>query len=241
LDELLERKPRELSGGQRQRVAVGRAIVRDPQVFLFDEPLSNLDAKLRVQMRVELAELHKRLGATIVYVTHDQVEAMTLGERIVVMNQGVIQQIAPPTELYNKPQNMFVAGFIGSPAMNFMDALIVSGKAFVEGAAFTLPERMASGLRAYEGKQVVMGIRPEHVYGEDFAHGVSKEHRLTAVIQVIEHLGSENLLYFRVGGRMVAAKVNPETQACTGQSKTFVLDLNKVHFFDAQTEQRIDF
>lgn len=140
---MLERKPRELSGGQRQRVAVGRAIVRDPQVFLFDEPLSNLDAKLRIQMRVELGELHKRLGATIVYVTHDQVEAMTLGERIVVMNKGVIQQVASPTELYANPKNMFVAGFIGSPAMNFIDARIEQGRVVIDGAEFLLSEDAA--------------------------------------------------------------------------------------------------
>ncbi|MGG2200790.1 MULTISPECIES: ABC transporter ATP-binding protein [Paenibacillus] len=239
LDEMLERKPRELSGGQRQRVAVGRAIVRDPQVFLFDEPLSNLDAKLRIQMRVELSELHKRLGATIVYVTHDQVEAMTLGERIVVMNHGVIQQIAPPTELYNNPSNMFVAGFIGSPAMNFIDAQIQGDKAIVEGAAFTLPERMARSMKAYEGRSVILGIRPEHIFGEDFALHVSPEHKLSATVQVVEHLGSENLVYFRVGERMVTAKVHPETNASIGQLKTFIIDLSKAHFFNPDTEVRI--
>ncbi|NEW07843.1 sn-glycerol-3-phosphate ABC transporter ATP-binding protein UgpC [Paenibacillus sp. SYP-B3998] len=239
LEEMLDRKPRELSGGQRQRVAVGRAIVRDPKVFLFDEPLSNLDAKLRVQMRVELAGLHKRLGATIVYVTHDQVEAMTLGERIVVMNKGVVQQIASPEELYNKPQNMFVAGFIGSPAMNFMDARIRSGMVYVEGAQFALPEQWAGKLAAYEDKEIVMGLRPEHIYGEDFTMNVSPTHQMTAVIQVIENLGSENLLYYKVGSRMVTAKVHPETLAFVGQLKTFVLDLKKVNFFDRETEQRI--
>ncbi|AJY75577.1 ABC transporter ATP-binding protein [Paenibacillus beijingensis] len=240
LEEMLERKPRELSGGQRQRVAVGRAIVRDPQVFLFDEPLSNLDAKLRVQMRVELGELHKRLGATIVYVTHDQVEAMTLGQRIVVMNKGVIQQIASPTELYANPQNMFVAGFIGSPAMNFMDATVAGNKVHVAGAEFTLSDKMAKWLSGYEGKSVVLGIRPEHLFGDDYAPGISGEHQMQADIQVVEHLGSENLLYFHVGSRMVTAKVHPETKAYSGLRKTMYLQFDKVHFFDPQTEQRIE-
>ncbi|MFE5323428.1 ABC transporter ATP-binding protein [Paenibacillus sp. NPDC056579] len=239
LDALLDRKPKELSGGQRQRVAVGRAIVRNPQVFLFDEPLSNLDAKLRIQMRVELAELHKRLGATIVYVTHDQVEAMTLGERIVVMNQGLIQQVASPTVLYNEPNNMFVAGFIGSPAMNFMDARIDNGKAHVEGASFALSDELAKGLKAYEGKSIVMGIRPEHVYGEEFAPPSASEHKIRAVVQVVENLGAENLLYFKVGQRMVTARVHPETDAAVGQMKLFAFDRNKLHFFDPETEARI--
>lgn len=241
LTEMLERKPRELSGGQRQRVAVGRAIVRDPQVFLFDEPLSNLDAKLRVQMRVELAELHKRLGATIVYVTHDQVEAMTLGERIVVMNKGRVQQIASPSVLYNEPQNMFVAGFIGSPAMNFMDARIENGKAHVEGAVFELNEAMIRALKPYEGKDVVMGVRPEHIYDEDYAGkmGVSKVNSMQTSVQVIENLGAESLLYFRIGARMVTARVNPETEVRIGQMKNFVFDSGKMHFFDPATEERI--
>lgn len=240
LEEMLDRRPRELSGGQRQRVALGRAIVRNPQVFLFDEPLSNLDAKLRIQMRVELAELHRRLGATIVYVTHDQVEAMTLGERIVVMNKGVIQQIAPPTELYNKPNNMFVAGFIGSPAMNFMDAHIDNGKVVIQDAQFVLPEAMTNKLKSYEGKKIIMGIRPEHIFGEDYVMNVSKEHTLIAQIQVVENLGSEDLVYFRVGERMITAKVHPETEARVGQTKTFVLDINKLSFFDPETTRRVE-
>lgn len=241
LAEMLDRKPRELSGGQRQRVAVGRAIVRDPQVFLFDEPLSNLDAKLRIQMRVELSELHKRLGATIVYVTHDQVEAMTLGERIVVMNKGSIQQIASPSKLYNEPQNMFVAGFIGSPAMNFMDARIAGGKAHLEGVAFSLSDAMAKALQPYEGQELTLGIRPEHIYDEYYAEkmGVSKENVMQATVQVIENLGAETLLYFRVGSRMVTARVNPETDVRLGQTMTFVFDRSKMHFFDPKTEQRI--
>ncbi len=239
LTDMLDRKPRELSGGQRQRVAVGRAIVRDPQVFLFDEPLSNLDAKLRIQMRVELAELHKRLGATIVYVTHDQVEAMTLGERIVVMNQGRIQQIAAPTELYNRPSNMFVAGFIGSPAMNFMDARIERGHVHVEGASFALTDAAIRGLKAYEGKSIILGVRPENIYGEEFAPPAASAYRLNAVVQVVENLGAENLVYFRVGQRMVTARVHPETTAQVGQSKLFAFDGGKLNFFDPATEERI--
>ncbi|HZG85678.1 sn-glycerol-3-phosphate ABC transporter ATP-binding protein UgpC [Paenibacillus sp.] len=240
LEPLLERKPRELSGGQRQRVAVGRAIVRDPQVFLFDEPLSNLDAKLRVQMRVELSELHKRLGATIVYVTHDQVEAMTLGERIVVMNQGVIQQIASPTELYAKPANLFVAGFIGSPAMNFVDAQVENGRIVIEGAAFDLPNRAAEALSKYRGKRIVLGIRPEHIYGDDFTLHVPKDYTLTRQVSLVEHLGSENLAYFKIGARTVTAKLHPETHIFQGQTKTFVIDMSKAHYFDPETEARIE-
>ncbi|MCP3774172.1 sn-glycerol-3-phosphate ABC transporter ATP-binding protein UgpC [Paenibacillus sp. MZ04-78.2] len=239
LTDMLERKPRELSGGQRQRVAVGRAIVRDPQVFLFDEPLSNLDAKLRIQMRVELSELHKRLGATIVYVTHDQVEAMTLGERIVVMNKGRIQQIASPTELYNRPSNMFVAGFIGSPAMNFMDARIERGHVHVEGASFALSDAAVRGLKAYEGKSIILGVRPEHIFGEELAPPAASAYRLNAVVQVVENLGAENLVYFRVGQRMVTARVHPDTIAQVGQSKLFAFDGGKLNFFDPATEERI--
>ncbi|MCM3129188.1 MULTISPECIES: sn-glycerol-3-phosphate ABC transporter ATP-binding protein UgpC [unclassified Paenibacillus] len=239
LTHMLERKPKELSGGQRQRVAVGRAIVRDPQVFLFDEPLSNLDAKLRIQMRVELSELHKRLGATIVYVTHDQVEAMTLGERIVVMNNGIIQQIDSPTELYANPQNMFVAGFIGSPAMNFIDAVVEGNRIRIEGAELTLTDEVAAGLAGYHGKKVVLGIRPEHIYGEDIAPSLNEYHKIEAKIDVVEHLGSENLIYFHIGSRLITAKVNPETTAYTGMSKTFLFNLHKAHYFDPETEQRI--
>ena len=201
---MIDRKPRELSGGQRQRVAVGRAIVRDPQVlFLFDEPLSNLDAKLRVQMRVELSEPHKRLEATIVYVTHDQVEAMTLGERIVVMNNGIIQQIASPTELYANPQNMFVAGFIGSPPMNFIDVQKEGNVLRMEGGTFTIPDSMADALSKYDNGHLILGIRPEHITGEDMPGTTNLDYKYSTKVQVVEHLGSENLVYFRVGtGRL---------------------------------------
>lgn len=241
LHDMLDRKPRELSGGQRQRVAVGRAIVRDPQVFLFDEPLSNLDAKLRVQMRVELSELHKRLGATIVYVTHDQVEAMTLGERIVVMNNGKIQQIASPTELYAKPKNMFVAGFIGSPPMNFIDGQFEGGHVHFPGGSFPVLDSLAQALGQYEGKPIIIGLRPEHI-GSVQIPKESDAHRISfqSVVHVIEHLGAENLLYFRVGDRMITARVDPEAVIQVGQMQTFTVERNKLHFFDPETEQRID-
>lgn len=240
LESMIDRKPRELSGGQRQRVAVGRAIVRDPQVFLFDEPLSNLDAKLRVQMRVELSELHKRLEATIVYVTHDQVEAMTLGERIVVMNNGIIQQIASPTELYANPQNMFVAGFIGSPPMNFIDVQKEGNVLRMEGGTFTIPDSMAGALSKYDNRHLILGIRPEHITGEDLPGTTHLNYKYSTKVQVVEHLGSENLVYFRVGSRTVTAKVHPETTGYPGMDKTFIFNFDKVHFFDPETEQRID-
>lgn len=239
LSELLNRKPKELSGGQRQRVAVGRAIVRNPKVFLFDEPLSNLDAKLRVQMRIELAQLHRRLGATIVYVTHDQVEAMTLGERIVVMNQGIIQQIAAPRELYRNPANMFVAGFIGSPPMNFMDAILEGNKLWIEGESFDIPVERLSSYKAYDGKEVVLGLRPEDIYDSNFAFNIPTHNHKKGRIEVVEHLGGENLVYFRVGQRMVTAKVNGESVLSANTEHRFVFNLNRMHLFDKETEQRI--
>ncbi|AST92913.1 ABC transporter ATP-binding protein [Sutcliffiella cohnii] len=240
LEQLLDRKPKELSGGQRQRVAVGRAIVRDPKVFLFDEPLSNLDAKLRVQMRIELAELHRRLGATIVYVTHDQVEAMTLGERIVVMNQGEIQQIATPRELYRNPANMFVAGFIGSPPMNFFDCVLETASTIKIGdLTFTLPEKLIERYRSFVGKKVVLGLRPEDIYDEEFAFSVNKTNKARMKVKAIEHLGGENLVYFHVGERIITAKVSGESFIRAGEEKSFVFNLEKMHLFDPVTEKRI--
>lgn len=239
LSELLERKPKELSGGQRQRVAVGRAIVRNPKVFLFDEPLSNLDAKLRVQMRIELAQLHRRLGATIVYVTHDQVEAMTLGERIVVMNHGVIQQMATPRELYRHPANMFVAGFIGSPPMNFIDARLEGNKLWVDGESYQIPDDQFSKYTAYEGKEVILGLRPEDIYDHEYAFNIPTINQRLAKIEVVEHLGGENLVYFRIGDRMITAKVNGESILAANTEHRFVFNLNKMHLFDKETEQRI--
>lgn len=240
LSELLDRKPKELSGGQRQRVAVGRAIVRNPKVFLFDEPLSNLDAKLRVQMRIELAELHERLGATIVYVTHDQVEAMTLGQRIVVMNKGEIQQIASPRELYKNPANMFVAGFIGSPPMNFFDAKLISQNTLqIEDKTFTIPDHLVERYKGYIGREIVLGLRPEDIYDEDNAYNIPTDNRMKVKVKVTEHLGGENLIYFFVGERMITAKVSGEVFIKYGEERTFVFNLNKMHLFDKETEERI--
>ncbi|WP_404431281.1 ABC transporter ATP-binding protein [Sutcliffiella horikoshii] len=240
LDEMLDRKPKELSGGQRQRVAVGRAIVRDPKVFLFDEPLSNLDAKLRVQMRIELAELHQRLGATIVYVTHDQVEAMTLGERIVVMNKGEVQQIASPRELYRNPANMFVAGFIGSPPMNFFDAVLETASTLRIGdISFTIPEGLVKQYSDYVGKKVILGLRPEDIYDEEFAFTVPTNNKTAIKVKAMEHLGGENLVYFSIGDRMITAKVHGESFVRPGEAKNYVFNLDKMHLFDPATEKRI--
>jgi multiple sugar transport system ATP-binding protein len=239
IEELLERKPRELSGGQRQRVAVGRAIVRNPKVFLFDEPLSNLDAKLRIQMRVEIAELHKKLGTTIVYVTHDQVEAMTLGQRIVVMNKGVIQQIAPPEELYNHPVNMFVAGFIGAPSMNFIKCRVEKGKLVSEDTAFDIPERYTVAAKDYEGKEVIMGIRPEDIHDSEFIQNVSNIGRVSATIKVVEKLGSENLVYFDRFGTQITAKVVPASRMKFGDKVTLSFNMDKLHIFDKETERAL--
>ena len=242
LEKLLDRKPKALSGGQRQRVAMGRAIVRDPKVFLMDEPLSNLDAKLRVQMRTEISKLHERLGATIIYVTHDQTEAMTLGTRIVVMKDGVVQQVDTPQNLYNAPGNLFVAGFIGSPQMNFLDATVkVNGKDVtlqVGNYSLKLPENKAKALidGGYDGKTVVMGIRPENVTDDATAF---PESTVEAKINVYELLGAEVFLYFDVEGFNMTARVDPHTTSRTGDTVKFGLDMSKVHVFDKETELTI--
>ena len=241
LEKLLDRKPKALSGGQRQRVAMGRAIVRSPKVFLMDEPLSNLDAKLRVQMRIEIAKLHQRLGSTIIYVTHDQTEAMTLGTRIVVMKDGVIQQVDTPQNLYDKPQNKFVAGFIGSPQMNFMDAAVtVKGDvAYIEaaGKSIALPAEKSKKLIAggYAGKTVTIGIRPENVAVE---MGVV-EGAFDAEVNVYELLGAEVYLYLNINGEAVTARVPSTTAARVGDKISAVFDVNKIHVFDKETEQVI--
>ncbi len=241
IQELLKRKPRQLSGGQRQRVAVGRAIVRHPQVFLFDEPLSNLDAKLRVQMRVELKKLHDRLETTAIYVTHDQVEAMTLGDRVVVMKDGWIQQVGEPLELYGHPTNKFVAGFIGSPAMNFIDVGIneANGQILAEAQGFrlTVPPAKAAALRAYKGQQVAFGVRPEDVHvatGADAAH-----HSFDATVEVVEPLGSEILLDVRIGRGTIVARVEPSVRVKVHETVKLAVNADKLHFFDAKTEQAI--
>ena len=244
LTQLLDRKPKALSGGQRQRVAMGRAIVRDPKVFLMDEPLSNLDAKLRVQMRIEISKLHQRLGATIIYVTHDQTEAMTLGTRIVVMKDGVIQQVDTPQNLYEKPQNLFVAGFMGSPQMNFLDAVVrINGTAVtleVAGQSIPLPPAKAKKLidGGYNGKTVVMGIRPEDVYDSEMFIETAKC-VFSSTIKVYELLGAEVFLYFDLGEFPMTARVDPRSNARPGDTVRFAFDVEKIHVFDKETEQVI--
>jgi multiple sugar transport system ATP-binding protein len=241
IQDLLKRKPRQLSGGQRQRVAVGRAIVRHPQVFLFDEPLSNLDAKLRVQMRVELKRLHDRLETTAIYVTHDQVEAMTLGDRVVVMKDGWIQQVGEPLELYGKPANRFVAGFIGSPAMNFADVTIVeaNGGVWAEspGLRVKVPAERAERLRAYKGQHVTLGVRPEDLH---LATGADPAERcLDATVEVVEPLGSEILLDVKVGPASMVARVEPTVRVKVHESLRLALEPERVQFFDLKTEVAI--
>ena len=245
LEKLLDRKPKALSGGQRQRVAMGRAIVRNPKVFLMDEPLSNLDAKLRVQMRSEIASLHNRLGATIIYVTHDQTEAMTLGTRIVVMKDGVVQQVDTPQNLYNAPGNLFVAGFIGSPQMNFMDAVCsVKGDDVTLTVGKHVLKVPASKKQAlingnYDGKTVVLGIRPEDVHDSQAFISNSPDSIIESEIKVYELLGAEVFLYFDVEGTQMTARVNPRTTLRTGDKAVFALDMEKIHVFDKETELTI--
>jgi multiple sugar transport system ATP-binding protein len=241
IEELLHRKPRQLSGGQRQRVALGRAIVRHPQVFLFDEPLSNLDAKLRVQMRVELKKLHQRLGTTAVYVTHDQVEAMTLGDRVVVMKDGWVQQVGEPLELYNQPANRFVAGFIGSPAMNFASvSLVREGDALwggSQGLRIKIPDEIASRAAQHADSKVTLGIRPEDLHVATSAD--PSEHCFDADVEVIEQLGSEILLDVRAGDATMVAAVDPAVRVKIGEKIRLGLNPARLHLFDAETEMAI--
>ncbi len=245
LDKLLDRKPKALSGGQRQRVAMGRAIVRNPKVFLMDEPLSNLDAKLRVQMRTEISKLHQRLGATIIYVTHDQTEAMTLGTRIVVMKDGIVQQIDTPQNLYDHPCNQFVAGFIGSPQMNFMDAQVkVNGKEVtltVGDSKLAVPASKAARIISggYDGKTIVLGIRPEDVHDDQLFINQYPNAVISAQIRVYELLGAEVFLYFEFADSQMTARVNPRTTARTGDTVKFAFDMEKTHYFDKETELTI--
>lgn len=244
LEKLLDRKPSALSGGQRQRVAMGRAIVRRPKVYLMDEPLSNLDAKLRVQMRAEISKLHDRLGATIIYVTHDQTEAMTLGTRIVVMKDGVMQQVDTPSKLYSEPCNLFVAGFIGSPQMNFIDATVVEKDGAVALAfgsnAVTLPDAKAAALKPYVGKVVVMGIRPEDVVEEhEYAEGKALSEQIDATVTVYELLGSEAMIYGDVDGGQVSAHISATNPVRTGSRIKVAFDVDKLHVFDKDTELAI--
>jgi multiple sugar transport system ATP-binding protein len=240
IGELLDRKPKALSGGQRQRVAVGRAIVRKPKVFLFDEPLSNLDAKLRVQMRAEISSLHNRLRATMIYVTHDQIEAMTMADKIVVMKDGFIQQIGTPLDLYNNPVNMFVAGFIGSPPMNFLKVVVKeqAGSLYVDEGDFTLelenPHK--ENLQPYVGREVVLGLRPEDLILVPEKKAGST---IPTIVTVVEPLGSEIHLYTRTEKHPIIAKVQPDVRLKHEDSAYFMPNMKRAIFFDAETEQAI--
>jgi multiple sugar transport system ATP-binding protein len=240
---LLDRKPRQLSGGQRQRVAVGRAIVREPKVFLFDEPLSNLDAKLRVETRANISKLHQQLQTTFIYVTHDQVEAMTMATRIAVMNQGVLQQIDSPQTLYDKPNNLFVAGFIGSPAMNFFKGKLdkADGKLVIDGGTFSLevPQDRMDKYTPYAGKSIIYGIRPEDIYDEHFLPPGIFPQPVPGKIDVTELMGNEIFLYVTSGDHSFVARVDPRTKISMGESTSLLFNMNNMHLFDPQTELAI--
>ncbi|PMQ01123.1 MAG: glycerol-3-phosphate ABC transporter ATP-binding protein [Dictyoglomus sp. NZ13-RE01] len=247
IENLLKRKPKELSGGQRQRVALGRAIVREPKVFLMDEPLSNLDAKLRVQMRAELKKLQRSLGVTTIYVTHDQTEAMTMGDRIVVMKDGVVQQVDDPLTVYEKPNNVFVAGFIGSPPMNFIDAELDSNAKFLNLGSIKLgiPQDMQSFVadkaKSYLGKKVILGVRPEHIYDVNLikTEDIILEDVAEMRIEVLEPMGTEVYLYLVEGPVSVVARVGSETKARMGERVRVMFDLRKMHLFDPVTQMAI--
>lgn len=246
LESLLDRKPKALSGGQRQRVAMGRAMVRDPKVFLMDEPLSNLDAKLRVQMRIEISNLHKRLGSTIIYVTHDQTEAMTLGTRIVVMKDGIIQQVDTPQNLYNRPINKFVAGFIGSPQMNFIEALCtVEGESvnlkFNDEDILKLDEEKSSLLisKDYNNKKVIVGIRPEDIYEKSIQKSDEMDFTLNTKINVYELMGAEVYLHFSYCNETITARVNSKTELRADDKGQFCFNQDSIHLFDIETEEVI--
>ena len=240
---LLNRKPRELSGGERQRVAVGRAIVRKPLVFLFDEPLSNLDAKLRVQMRTELHKLHMRLQTTMIYVTHDQIEAMTMGDKIAVMKDGILQQVADPITIYDKPINKFVAGFIGSPPMNFMNGRIIKkdGRLYFDEGKIVVKiiEEMHGKLTHYVGKELILGIRSEDIYDKLFASEAPPENIVRVNCEVFEPMGSEVYLYLNTGRHTFIARVGAHDKPPVNQDMDLVFDMSKVHFFDKDTEKTI--
>ncbi|NDJ52491.1 MAG: sn-glycerol-3-phosphate ABC transporter ATP-binding protein UgpC [Chloroflexi bacterium] len=243
IEHLLERKPKALSGGQRQRVAVGRAIVREPAVFLMDEPLSNLDAKLRVEARALIQRLHQRLETTFIYVTHDQVEAMTMGSRIAVLRDGILQQIDTPQNLYDYPLNVFVGGFIGSPSMNFFDATLVSqdGELLVDTGAFILPVPQAKkDVWSQEtGRRIVLGIRPEDIHDPEYVPPGVNPSPVEAVVDVTELMGNEVFLYLKSGNHDFIARVDPRTSAAVGNSMSMAFNLDNLHLFDAETERAI--
>ncbi|MEA2007771.1 MAG: sn-glycerol-3-phosphate ABC transporter ATP-binding protein UgpC [Chloroflexota bacterium] len=243
IKELLDRKPRQLSGGQRQRVALGRAIVREPKVFLLDEPLSNLDAKLRVQTRSEITKLHKRLGTTFIYVTHDQVEAMTMASRIAVLNFGVLQQIDTPQNLYDKPVNLFVAGFIGSPAMNFFNAEIrkESNDIIIDANTFTVavPEDRKESLQNYIDKQVIFGLRPEDIHDPHYAPPGITPQEIEAEVDITELMGNEIFLFLKSGEHNFIARVDPRTKASMGDTIQVAFNMDSMQIFDKETEKVI--
>ena len=247
IDHLLERRPKALSGGQRQRVAVGRAIVRKPKVFLFDEPLSNLDAKMRVRMRIELAKLHDKLKTTIIYVTHDQLEAMTLASHVALMKEGTVQQVAPPLEMYHSPANKFVAGFIGNPPMNFVEARVekaAKGLQLQSGrpgahAVFALSNGLSEPLKKYVGRKVAMGIRPEDIFDKIYYQGDGTGRTIPASVEVVEPMGAEKYLYLSAAGAPVVARVNADNDAKVSQKIDVVFKLENVKFFDLETDQVI--
>lgn len=243
IKELLNRKPKALSGGQRQRVAVGRAIVRKPKVFLFDEPLSNLDAKLRVQMRTEISKLHNRLETTMIYVTHDQMEAMTMGNRIVVMKDGFVHQIDTPLNLYNHPINKFVAGFIGSPSMNFMTGTIQndSGLVFDEGKIqLHIPKKFHEQISKYINKQIILGIRPEDIYQASFAPGINSTSKVNSLVEVVEPMGNEIFLYLNSGNHQFVARVNTNENPIVGDNIEIIFNMEKGHFFNPESEEHLN-
>jgi len=242
ISDLLDRRPKQLSGGQRQRVAIGRAIVRNPKVFLFDEPLSNLDAKLRVQMRTEIKQLHQKVGTTILYVTHDQVEAMTLAQRIVVMNAGKIEQIGTPQDMYERPQSRFVAGFIGSPSMNFIPCRVTesAGRLAVQaegGPALPIPLSRTDRYRGYAGKEMVLGMRPEHCVEyrpHDEDSGMAE---FQARVEVVEPLGMDTMIHFRFGARQISSLVDPYAAKEAGETMHLMIDMRKMHLIDPKTDK----
>ncbi|HLR23340.1 MAG TPA: sn-glycerol-3-phosphate ABC transporter ATP-binding protein UgpC [Pseudogracilibacillus sp.] len=240
LEELLDRKPKALSGGQRQRVALGRAIVRNPKVFLMDEPLSNLDAKLRVQMRAEIQKLHNRLQTTTIYVTHDQTEAMTMATRLVVMESGIIQQVGTPKEIYDNPENVFVGGFIGSPAMNFLVGEVKDDQLHIGDVTVTIPEDRQNILKekGYNNKKIILGIRPEDIYDAndtDWSNG----HNIPITVDVAELMGSETIVYGKVNNQDIVARIEARTGIETGSKMELQFDMANCHFFDPESEERI--
>ena len=240
LEAYLKRKPKALSGGQRQRVALGRSIVRDANVFLMDEPLSNLDAKLRVQMRIEIAKLHQQLQTTTIYVTHDQTEAMTLATRLVVMKEGIIQQVGTPKEVYEKPVNIFVAGFIGSPAMNFFNGLLEDGVFRIGTFTLSVPEEKMEVLRVQDlvGKRIVLGIRPEDIHTDPIFIAENKGTSFSSMIEVSEHTGADTLIYSAIANKDFVARLDSRKSFIPGERLTLAIDMNRTHFFDINTQKR---